>query len=148
MEAANRIALERTRALGISRVRDGHQVVGTLSGGERQALVIARAVYFGARVLVLDEPTSALGVREAHTVLHLVNKVRNEGIGVVLITHNSFHAAAIGNRFVVLSHGKVLADFSRGEKTREEIMALMAGGEEAAELEFGLDPLPVDSTST
>jgi simple sugar transport system ATP-binding protein len=109
LDEAARIALKSLRELGISRVVDGEQLVGTLSGGERQALAIGRAVHFGTRVLVLDEPTAALGVRESATVLKLIDKVRSRGGAVLFITHNAYHAYASGDRFMVLRRGRELA---------------------------------------
>jgi len=138
---ANSVAVRQMQDLGITRVRDGRKLAGTLSGGECQALVIARALYFGARMLILDEPTSALGVKEAAKVLHLLVQVRSRGVGVVFITHNAQHALSIGDRFVVLIHGRVAATFSRGEKSREEVLGLMAGGEELEELNEELEGL-------
>ena len=87
-------------------VRDPEQAVGTLSGGERQCVAIARAVYFGAKVLILDEPTSALGVRQTSMVLKYINMVRQKGLGVIFITHNVRHAHAVGDRFTVLNRGQ------------------------------------------
>lgn len=138
MEKADRIALEQIRLLGITRVNDGEQLVGTLSGGERQALAIARAIYFGARVLILDEPTSALGVRKSAIVLRLISKVRASGVAIVFITHNARHAMKVGEDFVVLIHGRVAAKFVRGEKSRDEILNLMAGGDESEQLDDDL----------
>ena len=129
-ETANRIAIERIQAMGIRRVTDPDQLVGTLSGGERQALAIARALYFGARVLILDEPTAALGVRESSVVIDLIRTARSHGIALVFITHNATHAFAVGNRYTVLWQGRVAASFVRGEKDQDELIALMAGGEE------------------
>jgi simple sugar transport system ATP-binding protein len=145
LETAERIALEQIRSFGITRVKNGEQLVGTLSGGERQVLAIARAMYFGARVLILDEPTSALGVREAAKVLTLVKTAKKRGIGTVFITHNARHALLVGDHFVVLNHGAVLASFQRGEKTREEVLNLMAGGETAKEIEADLALVEEDS---
>ncbi len=136
---ANRIALEQIRRFGINRITDGEQLVGTMSGGERQVLAIGRAMYFGAKVLILDEPTSALGVKEAAIVLRFVTRARSEGVAIVFITHNARHAMAVGDRFVVLIQGRVAARFSRGEKSREEVLNLMAGGEKITELEEELD---------
>ena len=134
LEEASRIALKSLRDLGISHVSDGNQLVGTLSGGERQALAIGRAVHFGARVLVLDEPTAALGVRESATVLKLIEKVRERGVAVLFITHNAYHAYAAGDRFMVLRRGEALAEFSRNERTIGEVIELMAGGAELKSL--------------
>ena len=134
LRKANRLAVETLQELGIQRVRDGNQLVGTLSGGERQALAIMRAVHFGARVLVLDEPTAALGIRESSLVLALLLRVRRQGVAVLLITHNAYHAAAVGDHFVVMRRGELISDFASGSETVDRIMQLMAGGEELAEL--------------
>lgn len=127
---ANAIALEQIRAMGIRRVVDPDQLVGTMSGGERQALAIARALYFGARLLILDEPTAALGVKESKIVIDLIKKARRDGIALVFITHNATHAMSVGDRFTVLMQGRVAAQFMRGEKSREDVLNLMAGGEQ------------------
>lgn len=132
---ANEIAVNAVREFGITRIDDGDRLVGGLSGGERQALAIARAVHFGARVLILDEPTAALGVKEAAHVLRIVLQARQKGIAVIFITHNVVHAMTVGDHFAVLIRGEKAADFKKGEKTREEITDLMAGGEHMAELE-------------
>ncbi|HVX82111.1 MAG TPA: ATP-binding cassette domain-containing protein [Devosiaceae bacterium] len=134
LDEASRIALQSLRDLGISRVTDGNQLVGTLSGGERQALAIGRAVYFGARVLVLDEPTAALGVRESATVLRLIERVRAKGVAVLFITHNAYHAYAAGDRFMVLRRGTTLASFAKNERSIGEVIELMAGGAELQSL--------------
>jgi simple sugar transport system ATP-binding protein len=135
---ADRVALDEVRSLGLNRVRRADQLVGSLSGGERQGVAIARALYFGARVLVLDEPTASLGVKEATVVLQLVAKARDRGVGVVLVTHNAHHARVIGDRFVVLIHGEIAAAFARGERSHDEIIELMAGGETLVALEVAL----------
>ncbi|WP_375388139.1 ATP-binding cassette domain-containing protein [uncultured Amnibacterium sp.] len=131
---ANEWALREMRELGIRRVTDAEQLVGTLSGGERQALAIGRATFFGARVIVLDEPTAALGLRESATVLRLIERVRSRGVAVLFITHNGYHAHATGDRFVVLRRGESVAQFARGERTAGELMELMSGGEELSRL--------------
>lgn len=130
LEAATAIALAGMRELGISRVTNGNQLVGTLSGGERQALAIARALHFGARVLVLDEPTAALGVRESATVLRMIDKVRARGVAVMFITHNAYHAHSVGDQFIVMRRGETFATFAKGERTIGEVIELMAGGAE------------------
>ena len=112
-----------------------------LSGGERQSLAIARAVHFGARVLILDEPTAALGVKQASHVLRIVNEAKRRGLAVIFITHQVMHAMAVGDHFAVLIRGAIAADFRKGEKTREEITDLMAGGEHMAELEAEIGTL-------
>ena len=136
---ANEIAVKEMRELGITRIDDGDRLVGGLSGGERQALAIARAVHFGASVLILDEPTAALGVKEAAHVLRIVLQARQKGIAVIFITHNVVHALTVGDHFAVLIRGAKAADFRKGEKSREEITDLMAGGEHMAELEAEIE---------
>lgn len=143
---ANEIAVREMRELGITRIDDGDRLVGGLSGGERQALAIARAVHFGAKLLILDEPTAALGVKEAAHVLRIVLQARQKGIAVVFITHNVIHALTVGDHFAVLIHGSKAADFRKGEKSREEITDLMAGGEQMAELEAEIESYMVAST--
>ena len=119
--------------MGIN-LREADQAVGTLSGGERQTVAIARAVYFGAKVLILYEPTSALGVRQTSNVLATIDRVRNKGVGVVFITHNTRHAMAVGDRFTVLNRGSTLGTAKRGEVSTAELQDMMAGGQELAEL--------------
>ena len=130
---ANRVAHDEMRRIGIE-IRDPNQAVGTLSGGERQCLAIARAVYFGAKVLILDEPTSALGVRQASMVLKYIAQARSRGLGVVFITHNVHHAYAIGDRFTLLNRGKTYGTFAKTDVSKEEVMEMMAGGRELADL--------------
>jgi simple sugar transport system ATP-binding protein len=138
-KTANRIAVAEIQKMGITRITDGDRLVGGLSGGERQSLAIARAVYFGARVLILDEPTAALGVKQAAHVLRIVNQAKRRGLAVIFITHQVMHAMAVGDHFAVLIRGAVAADFRKGEKTREQIADLMAGGESMAELEANIE---------
>lgn len=137
VDKANEITMDEMRRMGIN-LRGPDQAVGTLSGGERQTVAIARAVYFGAKVLILDEPTSALGVRQTSNVLATVDRVRSQGIGVVFISHNVRHALAVGDRFTVLNRGKTLGTAKRGEITPEELQELMAGGQDMAQLESSL----------
>ncbi|WGV14985.1 ATP-binding cassette domain-containing protein [Fuscovulum ytuae] len=136
---ANEIAVKAVRDFGITRIDDGDRLVGGLSGGERQSLAIARAVHFGARVLILDEPTAALGVKQATHVLRIVNEAKRRGLAVIFITHQVMHAMAVGDHFAVLIRGAVAADFRKGEKTREEITDLMAGGASMANLEAEIE---------
>ena len=136
---ANAIAVKAVQDFGITRIDDGDRLVGGLSGGERQALAIARAVYFGARVLILDEPTAALGVKQASHVLRIVNEAKRRGLAVIFITHQVMHAMSVGDHFAVLIRGAVAADFRKGDRTREEITDLMAGGETMADLEAHLE---------
>ncbi len=136
-DKANRVSMEEMAKMGIH-LREPDQAVGTLSGGERQTVAISRAVYFGARVLILDEPTSALGVRQTSNVLATIDKVRKAGIGVVFISHNVRHAMAVGDRFTVLNRGQTLGTAVRGEIEADELQDLMAGGKELATLEGSL----------
>ncbi len=119
-------------------VRGTSQPVGTLSGGERQSVAIARAVYFGARILILDEPTAALGVKEAGVVLRYIARAREQGLGVIFITHNVHDAWAIGDTFTLLSHGRSEGTFREEETSRDEVISLMAGGAALEELEHEL----------
>jgi simple sugar transport system ATP-binding protein len=144
---ANEIAVKAVREFGITRIDDGDRLVGGLSGGERQSLAIARAVHFGARVLILDEPTAALGVKEAAHVLRMVLQARQRGLAVIFITHNVVHALTVGNHFTVLIRGAKAADFRKGEKSREEITDLMAGGEHMAELEAEIERFMTEASS-
>jgi simple sugar transport system ATP-binding protein len=136
-EKANEVTMQQMNEMGIN-LRGPDQAVGTLSGGERQTVAIARAVHFGAKVLILDEPTSALGVRQTANVLATVDRVRKKGIAVVFITHNVRHAMAVGDRFTVLNRGKTLGTAARGEVTPDELQDMMAGGQEMATLEGSL----------
>lgn len=137
MSKADEIAVAEMRKMGIN-LRGPDQAVGTLSGGERQTVAIARAVYFGAKVLILDEPTSALGVRQTANVLNTIDRVRKQGIGVVFITHNVRHALAVGDRFTVLNRGRTLGTAKRGTVDAAALQDMMAGGQELALLETSL----------
>jgi simple sugar transport system ATP-binding protein len=130
---ANRVTREELARMGIQ-IRDTGQPVGTLSGGERQSVAIARAVYFGAKVLILDEPTAALGVKEAGIVLRYIAQARARGLGVIFITHNPHHAYPIGDHFTLLNRGSSMGTFAKSEISREELTSMMAGGEELEEL--------------
>ncbi len=136
--AADRIAQREMLNIGID-VRDPGQAVGTLSGGERQCLAIARAIYFGAKVLILDEPTSALGVHQAAVVLRYVMEARARGLAVIFISHNVHHAYPVGDRFTILNRGRSEGTFEKAEVSREEVLAMMAGGRELEQLTAELD---------
>lgn len=133
----DQITMEEMRKMGIN-LRGPDQAVGTLSGGERQTVAISRAVYFGAKVLILDEPTSALGVRQTANVLASIDRVRERGVGIVFITHNVRHALAVGDRFTVLNRGATFGTAVREEVTAEELQDMMAGGQELATLSESL----------
>jgi simple sugar transport system ATP-binding protein len=136
-DKADQTTMDEMRKMGIN-LRGPDQAVGTLSGGERQTVAISRAVHFGAKVLILDEPTSALGVRQTSNVLATIDKVRKQDVAVVFITHNVRHAMAVGDRFTVLNRGQTLGTAQRGQITPEELQDLMAGGQELATLEGSL----------
>ncbi len=112
IKLADRVTRTALKGMGID-LRDTSQPVGTLSGGERQSVAIARAIHFGAKVVILDEPTSALGVKEAAVVLRFIAKARDQGIGVILITHNINHAFPVGDRFTILDRGTASAPGTR-----------------------------------
>jgi simple sugar transport system ATP-binding protein len=131
---ADEIVREEMQKMGID-IRDPEQAVGTLSGGERQSVAIARAVHFGAKVLILDEPTSALGVKQAGVVLKYIAKARKQGVGVIFITHNPHHAYPIGDRFTILKRGKTMGTYAKKDLSRDEMIRMMSGGEELETLE-------------
>jgi simple sugar transport system ATP-binding protein len=135
---ADRVTREELARIGIQ-VRETSQPVGTLSGGERQSVAIARAVYFGAKVLILDEPTAALGVKEAGIVLRYIAQARARGLGVIFITHNPHHAYPIGDYFTLLNRGRSMGTFAKSAISREQLTSMMAGGEELEELGHELD---------
>jgi len=137
---AKKVAREQLALMGID-IRDPEQAIGTLSGGERQAVVIARAIYFGARVVILDEPTSALGVKQAGVVLRYVLEAKARGIGVIFITHNPHHAYLVGDKFLILNRGKLINTFAKSEISSEQLIKAMAGGAE-------LDALSHELSST
>jgi len=132
-----RIADEELRKMGIV-VKDIDQPIGELSGGQRQCVAIARAVYFGARVLILDEPTAALGVKQSGVVLKYTAAARDAGLGVVFITHNPHHAYLVSDHFVILKLGQAVLDKKRSEVELDELTRQMAGGDELTELSHEL----------
>jgi simple sugar transport system ATP-binding protein len=120
-------------------LRDVDQPIGTLSGGERQCVAISRAVYFGAKVLILDEPTAALGVKQAGVVLRYIAQARERGLGVIFISHNPHHAYPVGDRFLLLKRGRSIGYYTKDEITLAELTAQMAGGAELDELAHELE---------
>src|SRR5215212_2636170 len=144
MAQMKQITKSELAAMGID-LRDVEQPIGTLSGGERQCVAIARAVYFGARVLILDEPTAALGVRQSGVVLKYVAKARDRGLGVIFITHNPHHAYPVGDRFMLLRRGRSMGDFPKSEMTLDELVRMMAGGAELDALSHELSRSMPDS---
>ena len=137
IDEAKRIAKAELAKMGID-IRDTEQPVGTLSGGERQSVAIARASYFGAKVLILDEPTSALGVKQSGVVLRRIVEARDQGLAVIFITHNPHHAYPVGDRFVILKRGRSLGNWAKAELSQGELTQLMAGGAELEELQHEL----------
>ena len=135
------------RAMGIE-LRNAEQPVGTLSGGERQCLAIARAIFFGAKVLILDEPTSALGVHQASVVLKLIVQSKARGIGVIFISHNVHHAYVVGDRFTILKRGRSVGTYTKDGISRDQLLNLMAGGKELVDLEAEIARLNPPRTGT
>jgi simple sugar transport system ATP-binding protein len=134
VEEMKRITKAELAAMGID-LRDVEQPIGTLSGGERQCVAIARAVHFGAKVLILDEPTSALGVAQTSMVLKYVRQLRQKGLGIIFITHNVRHAYAVGDRFTILNRGRTLGTFKKAEITLDRLQTMMAGDKELQALD-------------
>lgn len=128
-----RVADEELQKMGIH-IGDLDRPVGGLSGGQKQCIAIARAIYFGAKVIILDEPTAALGVKQSGVVLKYIAKARDAGLGVVFITHNPHHAYLVGNHFAILKLGRLTLDAHRDELTLDQLTAEMAGGQELDQL--------------
>lgn len=134
MAEMDQITHDEMLKLGID-ISDPSQAVGTMSGGQRQTLAIARAIYFGAKVLILDEPTSALGQKQQMEVLKTIRQVQKLGsIAIILITHNEIHAQLIADRFTFLSLGQVIGSGTKDKLDAANIRRLMAGGAELADL--------------
>jgi len=135
MDEMNEIAHDEMLKIGID-ISDPTQAVGTMSGGQRQTLAIARAIHFGAKVLILDEPTSALGQKQQMGVLKTIKKVRKRGdIAVIFITHNEIHSQLVADRYTFLALGQVIGAGKKDELEHNEIRRLMAGGAEMRDLE-------------
>lgn len=135
---ANQIAVQCMAELGIN-VRDPNHVVANLSGGEKQCLAIARATHFGARVLILDEPTAALGVKQTAEVLKVIKNAKAKGIAIIFITHNIHHAFPVADQFILLNKGECVGVYEKADVTKDQIFDAMAGGQELSELEAQLD---------
>lgn len=127
------IAKDELARMGID-LRDVNQPIGTLSGGERQCVAIARAIYFGAKVVILDEPTAALGVKQSGVVLRYILQARSAGLGVIFITHNPHHAFPVGDRFLLLKRGHSIGYYDKSELTLADLTSKMAGEAELVEL--------------
>jgi simple sugar transport system ATP-binding protein len=139
---AGETACTKLGEMGI-KVRDADQMIGTMSGGEKQCLAIARAIHFGAKVLILDEPTAALGVKQSVNVLKLIRKARERGIAVIFITHNVNHAYPVADSFTLLNRGKSLGTFAKNEVSKEQVLDMMAGGAEMKKLMAELDEVTI-----
>ncbi|MCC3301626.1 ATP-binding cassette domain-containing protein [Arthrobacter sp. zg-Y895] len=135
-----KITKQELSEMGID-LRDVEQPIGQLSGGERQCVAIARAVYFGAKVLILDEPTAALGVKQSGVVLRYILQARDRGLGVIFITHNPHHAYPVGDRFLLLKRGRSTGYYNKQDITLDQLTTQMAGGEELVELAQELEAL-------
>jgi len=135
MDEMDQIAHDEMLKIGID-FSDPSQAVGTMSGGQRQTLAIARAIYFGAKVLILDEPTSALGQKQQMEVLKTIKRVRARGdIAIIFITHNEIHSRLIADRYTFLALGQVIGHGTKAELEGADIRRLMAGGAEMKDLE-------------
>jgi simple sugar transport system ATP-binding protein len=143
--AMRNMAKQELLDMGID-LRDVDQPIGTLSGGERQCVAIARAVHFGARVLILDEPTAALGVKQSGVVLRYIIQAKERGLGVIFITHNPHHAYPVGDRFLILKRGRSLGYWTKEEVSMGELTGLMAGGAELEELTHELEQAGTESS--
>ena len=138
IDFAKRTVREEMGKMGID-IRDPGQAVGSMSGGERQSLAIARAIYFGAKVLILDEPTASLGVKQSGTVLRFVAEARQRNIGIIFITHNPSHADVVGDRFTILKRGRVFGSWRREDTNLAELVQGMSGQAELESLKHEID---------
>ncbi|MGQ9472567.1 MAG: ATP-binding cassette domain-containing protein [Candidatus Caldatribacteriaceae bacterium] len=133
MRKMKKIAEESLLDLGI-KMRSVDEKISNLSGGQRQAVAIGRAVYFGAKLLILDEPTAALSIRECHKVLDHILEAKEKGLSVIFITHNIYHVYSVADRFTILDHGVKLGDFSREEVTAEDVIEMVRTGQVKGEV--------------
>ncbi len=124
------IAKEKLNELGILTVQNINQAIETLSGGQRQAVAIARASLFGSKIIILDEPTAALGVKESRKVLELIKNINQRGISIILISHNMPHVFEICHRVHIHRLSKKLCDIDPKKTTMEEAVALMTGAKQ------------------
>jgi len=121
-----RICAQELDKLGLVHVTSTEHPAASLSGGEKQSLAITRAIHFGVRLLLLDEPTAALSVRETRNVLNVIGEARDRGLGVIYIDHNIDHVAPVADRVILLEHGQIAATFQRGERSADELRELIA----------------------
>lgn len=111
--------------VGISGITSPDQIVKGLSGGQKQAVALARAVYFKNKILLLDEPTSALSVRETEKTLEYIVQLKGEGVSSVLVTHNIYHGYQVADRFVVLSHGRMMLEIPKHETNIQQLTEII-----------------------
>lgn len=116
---------ELSSGVDISGIDSADQLVGSLSGGQKQAVAIARAVHFRKSILLLDEPTSALSVRETNKLLDYISNLRGRGTSAVFVTHNIYHAYEICDRFVVMSHGTKVHDIAKGDTSVDDLTQMV-----------------------
>ena len=133
-----RSARETLDSLSVTTLKSVRQTVAGLSGGQRQAVAVAKSVMWDSRLVILDEPTAALGVKQAGVVLRYIVQAKQRGIGVIFITHNPHHAYPVGDRFVILNRGRLMGDWNKGEISRDELVKQMSGGAELDALEHEL----------
>lgn len=123
-----KICKKELEKVGIRSLRSVDEPVKTLSGGERQAVALTSAVFHGAKLVLLDEPTAALSVRETHTVHELIRNLKQNEIGVVYVSHNIYHVYEVADKIVVLEHGKVIGEYQHDQVKPEDIIALIKNG--------------------
>ena len=129
MREMNDLTSSSLRDIGIE-IRSPTDKVGKLSGGERQSIAIGRTLYFGAKLLILDEPTSALSVAETRKVLTYTLNAKERGLSVIFITHNIHHVYQVADAYTILRHGKVVGTYTKGELTQDDIADLITGERE------------------
>ena len=134
-KAMNRIAREKLSELGLMTIQNIDQKVETLSGGQRQGVAVARAAAFGSRVVILDEPTAALGVKEGRRVLDLILEVRSRGIPIILISHNMPHVFEVADRIHVHRLGRRLCVIDPRDISMSDAVALMTGAMQPEEVD-------------
>ena len=128
--AMERVARDKLSELGLMTIQNINQAVETLSGGQRQGVAVARAAAFGSKVIILDEPTAALGVKESRRVLELIQDVKSRGIPIILISHNMPHVFELADRIHIHRLGKRLCVIDPKEYTMSDAVAFMTGAKE------------------
>ena len=122
-----RQAREQLTALGLLTIQDIDQTVDTLSGGQRQGVAVARAAAFGSRVIIMDEPTAALGVKESRRVMELILDVNRRGLPIILISHNMPHVFEVADRIQIMRLGRRIAVIDPKQYTMSDAVAIMTG---------------------